>query len=70
MLCNLLHAKASIFLDCRADHRPSRIFANSVLISFWFIAISRAAFCRVLASVCEAKLRLCVWADKKFKYIR
>ena len=30
------------------------------LILIFLIAIYRAAFCRVLASVCETKLRLCV----------
>ena len=39
----------------RSNPRPSRIFANSRLISI-FLALFRAAFCLVLASVCEAKL--------------
>ena len=42
--------------------RPSRIFANSRLISI-FIALFKAAFCRVVASVSKAKLRLCVNYD-------
>ena len=42
--------------------RSSRIFANLRLVSvFIVIVLFRAAFCRVLASVCEAKLRLSVY---------
>ena len=32
-----------------------------MLISTFFIAIYRAAFCRVLAIVCEAQLRFCFY---------
>ena len=39
----------------RSNPRPSRISANSRLIFNFFIVLSTAAFCRVLASVCEAK---------------
>ena len=35
--------------------------ANSRLIILFLIAYYEAAFCRVLASVCEAKLCLCVY---------
>ena len=44
-----------------SNPRRSRIFR---LISNFFIALYRAAFC-VLASVCEAKLRLCLCVLKK-----
>ena len=37
-----------------------QIFANSRLIYTFFIVLNEAAFCRALASVCEAKLGLCV----------
>ena len=42
----------------RSNPRLGRIFINSRLISI-FIALSRAASCRALGSVCEAKLCLC-----------
>ena len=44
----------------RSKPRPRRVFTNSRLISFFLIALSRAAFCRVLACVCEEKLCFCV----------
>ena len=45
-----------------ADWNISRscIFANSRLIYSFLIAFYKVAFCRVLASVGKAKLRLCV----------
>ena len=43
----------------RSNPRPIRISANSRLSFFFLIALSRAAFCRVLANVCEASL-LCI----------
>ena len=50
-----------IAVSRRSNARPNRIFANLKLISFFFlIELSRAAFCRVLASVYEANLHLCV----------
>ena len=45
----------------RSNPRPSRIFATSRLISIFLL---RAAFCRVLASVCEAKVCLCCTCDQ------
>ena len=41
----------------RSNPRPSRSFANSKVISI-FIAISRAAFCRVLASLLCSPINL------------
>ena len=48
-----------IAVGYRSISRPSRVFVNSRPISLFF-ALSRAAFCRVFASVREASLRLCV----------
>ena len=49
-------------VGCRWNPGPSRIFSNARLISFFLSALSRSSFCRVRASVCEAKLRPCVKA--------
>ena len=40
------------------------MFSNSKLI-FFAIALYRTAFCRVLASFCEAKLCLCLKVNNK-----
>ena len=49
-----------IAVGLRPNPFPGRLFANSRLFLFFLIALSRAAFCRVLVSVCEEKLYLCV----------
>ena len=49
--------------------RRSRIFSKSMLIyTFFIVFFKEAAFCRVLASVCKAKLRLGVNLCIPFKY--
>ena len=44
----------------RSNSRHSRFFVNWSLLSVFLIQLSRAAFCRVLASACEVKHRFCV----------
>ena len=47
--------------------RRSRILTNLILISTFSFLHFIAAFCRVLASVCEAKLCLCVQFPMLFR---
>ena len=70
MLCDLLHAKL-VWMPS-VCHIPNYYLQNCVylylvphllirgLFLFFPIALSRAAFCRVLGNACEAKLLLCV----------
>ena len=53
-------SKSLIAIGSRSNPRPSQIFANSRLISIFSFPLRSAAFCRVLASVCETKLRFCL----------
>ena len=45
----------------KSNPRSDRIFANSRIISIFLIALSRAGFCRVLASVCVKRSFACVY---------
>ena len=44
----------------RSYLRPSRVFANSRLISVFLLNFLELLLGRVLTSVCDAQLRLCV----------
>ena len=56
MSCYLL-----VVVGCSSN--PSRILIRGLFLLF-FIALYRAAFCCVLASICEVKLCLCVMLAK------
>ena len=49
----------------RSNPRAGRYFTFLRLLSNFLIALYRADLCRVLASVCEVKLRLCVYLYAK-----
>ena len=55
IVCVILNLKVA-----GSNLRRRRVFANSWLIYTFLIVICKAALCRVLASVCKAKHRLCV----------
>ena len=66
-ICSLLYLwLISLFIISTVHKAADRIrnlaefLLNRVLFLFFLIALYRAAFCRVLASVCEAKLCLSV----------
>ena len=61
-----LDSKLLIAVGRKSHPRPSRVFA----ICIFLIALSRAAFCPDLVSVCEAKLRLCVYYDESMNVIQ